>query len=103
MKNKNSICYFESEVGESKRGYGIFLKGSAESGIAIILNKSMYIWGNPDAHYMMINEFEKFIDSGSPNISKYKLKVYSDANDIYESSKDIVISRKNSTTVFEMI
>lgn len=103
LKNKNSICYFESEVGESKRGYGIFLKGSAESGIAIIFDKNLYIWGNPDAHYMMINEFEKFIDSGSPNISKYKLRVYSDANDIYESSKDIVISRKNSTTVFEMI
>ncbi len=103
LKNKNSICYFESEVGESKRGYGIFLKGSAESGLAIIFNNNLYIWGNPDAHYMMINEFEQFIDAGSPDISKYKVRVYSDANDIYESSKNIVISRKNSVTVFEVI
>lgn len=103
IHNKHSICYYDAELDEMRRGYGLFFKTSSESGLAIIFKNQLHIWGNPDAHYMLINEFEQFRKKGSPGLGDYRLKVYANTNDIYETPSDTVIARKNSATVFERV
>lgn len=101
LNNKRGICYFLQDADSVKRGYGIFLKTTKSSGIAILIDRKLHIWGNPEAHNMFIREFSRFKDRGYPDIDDYSLKVYSDANEYYSSPGDYVISRKNSVTVFE--
>lgn len=103
IHNNHSICYFDAELDDMRRGYGLFFKTSTESGLAIIFKNQLYVWGNPDAHYMLINEFEKFQREGSPGLRDYRLKVYANTSDIYETPNDTVIMRKNSAIVFERL
>lgn len=100
LKNSYSIGYYRDEHEKSKRGYGIFYKDAPESGVAIILDRKLLIWGNTSAHYMLLGEFEEFLSLGKPKMKDYSIKVYTDQNDALIMDHEIGVSRKNSFTVY---
>ena len=103
LHNPSSICFYDAEVEEMKRGYGLFMKSTGESGIAIIFNKKLHVWGSSNAHNILLEEFDAFRKAGSPGVHAYKLRVYANENDMEKKLHDRVIVRKNSITVFELL
>lgn len=99
LRNSNGICYFTEEIEKNNRGYGLFLK-TPESGIAVVLNRQLHVWGNRDARNIMLTELENFRKQGKPDIESYTVRVYTDPSKVYESPSSHTIFRKNSVTVF---
>jgi len=100
LKNSYAIGYYRDEHEQAKRGYGIFYKDAPESGVAMIMDRKLLIWGNTSAHYMLLGEFEEFLSMGKPKIKDYRIKVYTDQNDALIMEHEIGISRKNSYTLY---
>lgn len=99
INDENFITYYPYETSKIGVCYGIFIRNRG-SGIAFILNKRVFHWGNEEAILILKRRFNEFIDYGKPKIKDWSLKVYPSDEDYLKTGNDLLIYRKSSLTIF---
>ncbi len=99
INDENFITYYPNETSKTDVYYGIFIRNRG-SGIAVVLKKRVFYWGNEEAILILRRRFNEFIKSGKPKIKDWTLKVYPSDKDYLKTGNELLIYRKSSLTIF---